>query len=199
MGTKENMLENMKTEIESYYDHYVYLADMIEVYLHLDKILPIARQENIGINFLKTTHAATIDSMMMNLSRLFDDDKQSKSIPQLIDKCRKHSNLLDDRNSFEKQLDEFKYKLEADECLSSAVKIIKMRRDKLFAHNDKKFFNDPDKDESYLAMYKIWMLREYTKEVLVFCGKSFEVNFTKNTIYNGDLDVLIKNGGTHHT
>lgn len=198
MGAKEAMLENMKTEIESYYDHYVYLADMIEVYQNLDKVLPTVQKESIGTNFLKITYAATIDSMM-NLSRLFDDDKKSKSIPQLIDKCRNHSHLLDDKSSFEKKLDEFKDALKTDECLSSAVEIIKMRRDKLFAHNDMKFFNDSSKDDSYLAMYKIWMLRDYIKKVLLFCGKSFEVNFTKNTIYNGDFDVLIKNGGIHHT
>ncbi len=98
------MLENIKTEIASYYDHYVYLADMIEVYQHLDKVLSIVQKEGIGINFLKITPAATIDSMMMNLSRLFDDDKKSKSILQLIDKCRKNSSLLDDISFFEKHL-----------------------------------------------------------------------------------------------
>ena len=104
MGAKEIMLENIKTEIASYYDHYVYLADMIEVYQHLDKVLSIVQKEGIGINFLKITPAATIDSMMMNLSRLFDDDKKSKSILQLIDKCRKNSSLLDDISFFEKHL-----------------------------------------------------------------------------------------------
>ena len=193
------MLENIKTEIASYYDHYVYLADMIEVYQHLDKVLSTVQKESIGINFLKITPAATIDSMMMNLSRLFDDDKKSKSIPQLIDKCRNHSHLLDDKSSFKKELDEFKDAIKTDECLSSAVEIIKMRRDKLFAHNNEKFFNEPNKDDSYLAMYKIWMLRDFIKKVLLFFGKSFEVNFTKNIIYNSDLNVLQKNGGTHHT
>ena len=104
MGAKEIMLENIKTEIASYYDHYVYLADMIEVYQHLDKVLSTVKKEGIGINFLKITPAATIDSMMMNLSRLFDDDKKSKSILQLIDKCRKNSSLLDDISFFEKHL-----------------------------------------------------------------------------------------------
>ena len=111
------MLENIKTEIASYYDHYVYLADMIEVYQHLDKVLSTVQKESIGINFLKITHAATTDSMMMNLSRLFDDDKKSKSIPQLIDKCRNHSHLLDDKSSFKNELDEFKDALKTDECL----------------------------------------------------------------------------------
>ena len=104
MGAKEIMIENIKTEIASYYDHYVYLADMIEVYQHLDKVLSTVQKESIGINFLKITPAATIDSMMMNLSRLFDDDKKSKSILQLIDKCRKNSSLLDDISFFEKHL-----------------------------------------------------------------------------------------------
>lgn len=68
-----------------------------------------------------------------------------------------------------------------------------MRRDKIFAHNDKKFFVDPNKDESYLPMYQLWFLRDFTGEVIKFLLDELEFSDTKTTIYDRDLSNLFVN------
>lgn len=35
----------------------------------------------------------------------------------------------------------------------------------MLVYNDKKYFFHPEKDNSYLPMYQLWMLRDFTKEV----------------------------------
>lgn len=187
------MLKNIKIEIESYYDHYVYLADMMAVYQHISDVLKTVKENDAGINFLKITYAATIDSMMITFARLYDEDGNSKNINQLIEKCRKNSSLSIDKLELEKQLECFKNKLCNDEYLVPAVKTIKMRRDKMFAHNDKKFFNNPEKDTSYLPMYQLWFLRDYTKDLLQMLAHAYQITFSKDVIYDQDLNELVYN------
>lgn len=191
MSCANQMLNNIRTEIESYHDHYVYLADMIEVNQHLFDVLKKSKGSDKGKNFLDISYAATIDSMMITFARLYDDDGNSKNIIKLIEKCRKNSSLCTNKIELENSLDRFKQRLCTDEDLVSAVRTIKMRRDKIFAHNDKKYFNSPQKDDSYLPIYRLWLLRDYTRELLEMLAEYFEIVFSNNIIYNKDLNELI--------
>lgn len=58
------MLKNIKIEIESYYDHYVYLADMMAVYQHISDVLKTVKENDAGINFLKITYAVILSILL---------------------------------------------------------------------------------------------------------------------------------------
>lgn len=65
------------------------------------------------------------------------------------------------------KLNEFETKLSQDEYISHAIETLISRRDSIYAHNDKKYFGKKlVKDTSYLKMYHIWILVNFTEEVL---------------------------------
>ncbi len=189
MDQKEQMKQNLIEEINSYYDQYVYMADVMAVHKHMQSY---ANQNNqildIAPNFFKIVHAATIDSFMLTFARLYDNSKQTKSIENLILKCKKNISLFDNMKEVEERLIDFETRMKTDEFLAPAIETIKHRRDKIFAHNDEKYFIHPEKDPSYLPMYELWFLRDFTKEVLIYLLKALDEKPIKDTIYDKDLD-----------
>lgn len=187
MNQKDEMKKNLIEEINSYYDHYVYMADVMKVYEHIEHFANYESDKlKIAPNFFKIVHASTIDSFMLTFARLYDNSEQTKSIQNLIDKCRKNISLFSDADAVSKKLIEFEDKMMNDEYISPAINTIKHRRDKIFVHNDKKFFNHPEKDSSYLPMYQLWVLRDFTKEVLTYLLEALGGKPVKETIYNNE-------------
>lgn len=45
--------------------------------------------------------------------------------------------------------------------------------------NDKKYFLNPDKDDSHLPMYKIWFVRDFIEQVLLYFASVFGCSFRK--------------------
>lgn len=188
MSQKEEMKKNIIEEINSYYDHYVYMADVMAVYEHIGNF--DSNKLEIAPNFFKIVYASTIDSYMLTFARLYDNSEQTKSITNLIMKCRKNISLFNNIEEVESKLTEFEKRMETDEFLLPAIETIKHRRDKLFVHNDKKYFNHPEKDNSSLPMYQLWMLRGFTREVLIYLLGALGEQPQKEVIYNNDLEKL---------
>lgn len=188
MSSKEEMKKNLVKEINSYYDHYVYMADVMAVCEHIGHFANFESDKlEIAPNFFKIVHAATIDSFMLTFARLYDNSEQTKSIQNLIDKCKKNLFLFSDDKNVSEKLFEFECKMKEDEYIAPSISTIKHRRDKIFVHNDKKFFNHPEKDNSYLPMYQLWFLRDFTKEILTFLLDALgEKAPVKETIYNNE-------------
>ena len=187
MSSKEEMKKNLVKEINSYYDHYVYMADVMAVCEHIGHFANFESHKlEIAPNFFKIVHAATIDSFMLTFARLYDNSEQTKSIQNLIDKCRKNISLFSDDKNVSEKLVEFERKMKEDEYIAPAINTIKHRRDKIFVHNDKKFFNHPEKDNSHLPMYQLWFLRDFTKEVLIYLLYALGEKPVKDTIYNSE-------------
>lgn len=192
MSQKEEMKKNIIEEINSYYDHYVYMADVMAVCEHIGNFINFdSNKLEIAPNFFKIVYASTIDSYMLTFARLYDNSEQTKSITNLITKCRKNISLFNNIEEVESKLTEFEKRMETDEFLLPAIETIKHRRDKLFVHNDKKYFNHPENDNSYLPMYQLWMLRDFTREVLVYLLGALGEQPQKEVIYNNDLEKML--------
>lgn len=190
MGCKESMIKSIQNEIVAYYDHLVYLKDLIAVY---DDVSNVMRDfgEAQNNNFIKISYAAVIDSMMITISRLVDTDKNAMSIQNLIHKVKINAHIVNDKQAVLNRIDEFEKTLIDSEYISTGIEIIKHRRDTMFAHNDKKYFLNPDNDDSYLPMYKIWFVRDFMEQVLLYFASVFDVTLEKRTIYKGDIRVLL--------
>ena len=194
MDQKEEMKQNLIKEINSYYDHYVYMADVMAVHNHMQGYVNKKSSKlEIAPNFFRIVYAATIDSFMLTFARLYDNSKQTKSIENLILKCKKNISLFDNMKEVEKRLIDFETRMKTDEFLAPAIETIKHRRDKIFAHNDEKYFIHPEKDPSYLPMYELWFLRSFTKEVLLYLLKALGEEPIKETIYDKDFENLFNN------
>ena len=195
MDQKEQMKKNLIEEINSYYDHYVYMADVMAVHNHMQSYVNSNSQIlEIAPNFFRIVYAATIDSYMLTFARVYDNSKQAKSIVNLISKCKESSSLFDNmKEEVEKRLTDFESRIKTDEILAPAIDLIKHRRDKIFAHNDEKYFIHPEKDNSYLPMYALWFLSSFTKEVLLYLLEALGEKPIKETIYDKDFENLLNN------
>lgn len=189
-----DMKKNLIEDIKSYYEHYVYMADVMRVCDHIGEYEMFENEKlEIAPNFFRIVRAATIDSYMLTFARLYDNSEETKSIQNLIRKCKKNISLFFDKENVSKKLIEFECRMEDDEEISSAIKTIKHRRDKMFVHNDKKFFNHPEKDTSYLPIQQLGILRVFTKEVLIYLLGELDETPIRETTYDNDLDKLFIN------
>lgn len=192
MDQKEQMKQNLIEEINIYYEHYTYMADVMAVHDHIKHFYDYERNKlETAFNFFCIANAATYDSCILSLARLYDNSEKSKNIANLILKCKKNIFLFNNDKEVESKLIEFEEKMNNDTIVSPAINIIKYRRDKIFAHNDKKFFAHPENDDSYLPMYALWILRNFTKEVLSYLLKALGEKPIKETIYDNDLNNLL--------
>lgn len=184
------MISDLRQEVETFYDHYLYLRDIMAVSKHMGDSSNLAKEKSP--NFFRIVESACIDAMMMEFARLYDDDKSAKTIPSLLDKCMNNVTLFTNKKKIENNINEYKRKIKDDDYIPKAISTIKLRRDKIFAHNDRKFFVNPEKDNSYLPTYQLWFLRDFTGEVIHFLMDELESKVTKTTIYDKDLDELCK-------
>lgn len=125
------------------------------------------------------------------LARLVDTDKNTMSIQNLIRKVKNNAHILEKKQEVLNKIDEFEKTLAESEYISTGIETIKHRRDTTFAHNDKKYFLHPDKDDSHLPMYKIWFIRDFICQVVSYFANVFGVTLEKDTIYNRDLNNLL--------
>lgn len=189
MAQKEIMRENLLEEINAYISYLVYLQDIDNVYKHISAL---KSQLEKAPNFTLITEAAFIDSLMMTLAKLYDKSKKAKTIPALIKKCKKNINLFPNEGDTTNRLDEFETTLDQDKEITSAIDILLMRRDNIFAHNDPKYFGlkKIEKDKTYLPMYKIWKLINLTEEVLDYLFSQLSSEQRMQPKYNRDLEQL---------
>ena len=193
--TKESLLN----EIMFFYDQYLYVKDIVYTFIDADATEERQCKSN---NFFKMAASACIDSYSMTLARLFDQNKNKKSetIFTLIDKCKKSIDLFQDSADVMNYLSKYIYSLTQDSDLNNAIKLLKYRRNKYFAHNDKKFmFLDvtedlPDGSKNHLPSYQLWMLIRNTGNLLrtlAYKLDGCELDKIMLPKYNGDLrDIL---------
>lgn len=89
--------------------------------------------------------------------------------------------LFTNKKEIENRINEYKRKMKDDDYIPKAISTIKLRRDKIFAHNDRKFFVNPEKDDSYLPTYQLWFLRNFTGEVIHFLMDAYRILLTRAT------------------
>lgn len=163
MGNQQSvMTENLIKEIQTYYEHYLTIRN--EVDLH-DELFTMTLKEQ-GIEnwnrapfFFGLVFNALSDSFSMSLARLFDKSGKAKSMMSLITKCKKNISLFQNPKDVQSKLEAFEQELMSDQMICGAIPALRDRRDKLYAHNDKKYFVEPEKVlQQPVHMYQIWML-----------------------------------------
>lgn len=189
--SKRKMKKNLLEEINGYFMQLVYMKDLINVSEDVDKY-----EENFksAPNFALVISCALADSYMLSLTKLYDKSDKAKTIPNLIEKCKKNIHLFPSNRDTLIQLNKFQEKISNDKVISHAIKTIRTRRDSILVHNDKKYFGKNFKNETfYLKMFHIWILRDFTEEVLNYLFSQLSSEETLKTKYNYDLYNLFKN------
>ena len=190
MNQKEKMRKYLLEELDDYFMQLVYLKDLLSVE---EEIHRSEDRLQSAPNFTLIVECALIDSYMMLLMKLYDKSDKTQTIPNLIKKCKNNIALFKAPNDTLSKLNEFEARLSQDDCISHAIKTLTNRRDSIYAHNDKKYFGKKlIKDTSYLKMYHIWNLVNYTEEVLNYLFSQLSSNEEKRkTKYDKDLSNLL--------
>lgn len=187
MSRQEIMKQNLLTKINDYYDHLLYIKDVIAVSNDIGKV------KDKSPNFTLIVDCALYDSMAMALARLYDKSNQACTITALIDSCLKNACIFSNCNDVVEKLNAFQRQLIEDKDLCDATDTLRNRRDYYYAHNDKKFFGAKgDKDKSYLPTYKLWALARYTEQVLVCLLTELSGQPLQQCKYNNDLENSLK-------
>lgn len=191
MNQKEEMKRNLLKEIDGFFMQLIYLKDLISVEEDIDKH---DEKMKCAPNFTLIVECALIDGYMLALMKLYDKSKEAKTIPNLIKKCKDNISLFPSQDDTLIKLKEFETKINEDEYITHAIETLKIRRDSVHVHNDKKYFgNKLQKDKTYLKKYHIWILRDFTEEVLVYLFSQLSSGEPWKTKYNKDLSNLFEN------
>lgn len=197
MGTiKEKMTNDLIEEIKAYHSQFRSISNMVAVSEQIYKFqLHKLEEETLqhAPFFFGVVDEALSESFMVGLSRLYDKSESTKTIPTLLKKCRTNKDLFPPDTGLDAALSEFEDKLLNDKCLVHSVEMITYRRDKVHAHNDKKYFQHPmDVLEKSLPMYEIWALLRFTEELLEFLFAALSVSASdySEPKYNNDLENL---------
>lgn len=148
MNTKDQLI----AEIEEYMHHIIWAHDCFDAYMSiLDCGKEYYDEICLSNTFFTITRYSLISSLLMELSKLFDQREQT-GIPKLIDHIKSSVDVLPKTECFvmwedSKVVDNVGEMLRlAEETLielQPVIDILRTRRDKYYAHNDKKYFS-PD-------------------------------------------------------
>lgn len=189
MKQKDEMIQNLLNEIDGYFIQLVYLQDLMSVEKDITELED--KMQNAP-NFTLIVKCALIDSFMLAFMKLYDKSEKTKTIPNLIKKCKKNIHLFSNDKDVANKLNEFETKLNKDEYITHAIKILRVRRDSLYAHNDSKYFGkNMENDKTFLPMFELWALRDFTDEILKYVFKQLSDDEPRKIKYDADLKKLI--------
>ena len=77
--------------------------------------------------------------------------------------------------------------------ISHAIETLISRRDSIYAHNDKKYFGKKLVKDTIIIwkMYHIWILVNFTEEVLNYLFSQLSSEESRKTKYDKDLSNLL--------
>lgn len=104
MDQREKMKADLIKDIDGYLRQLVYVKDLVAVSRDLEEN---ERNLRCAPNFTLITKCALADSYMLVLMRLYDKASKAKTIPNLIQKCKKNLNLFPSADDTLRQLEEF--------------------------------------------------------------------------------------------
>lgn len=201
--SKEKMKDNLIREINKYYDNFLEIQDELDV---LEEIIGLVKTENSILmklmpKFSEIVMYALGNDISISLARLFDKSTKAKSIPALIKKISDNRHLFSNWSMVERQIDQFKQGINYDDTVEKKnneifrinTSTLMMRRDKIYAHNDNKFFGiDP---QTFHHHFRLYEAREITKRIgqlLTFLLQQFDAPILDHKRYKqfGELKKL---------
>lgn len=187
---QEKMKMDLISEVDDYYMQFIYWKDLIEVEKDIRKY---GEKLSCSPNFKLIISCALEDEIMYVAMKLYDKSKTAKTIPNLVEKCKKNISLFQKKEIIKEKLEEFEKGLEEDEFISEAIIKLRMLRDSLFAHNDNKYYGKKlEKENINLKNYHIGMLYDYTEKILNFIIASLGGEKDIKEKYNGDLKNIFQ-------
>lgn len=155
------------------------------------------KYSDLGKEFFIMATLALVESYMMILARMFDEDGKSIKVSELINKCKSNKDVFTHPDEVFVFLTDEGRKLKKDKDLSNAVEVIRHRRNRYLAHNDKEYFSHSkptDKailDNDRLPSYEIWLLINWIKELLEKLLEELKVDAGEmKPKYSRELDKL---------
>ena len=190
MNQQETMEKSLLSEIDGYLMNLVYLKDLMEVEKSLAETSVV---NEFAPNFSLITQCALYDSYMLCMMKLYDKSEKAKTIPNLIRKCKNNVTLFRSPDEVSKRLVEWEGKINSDKFITPTIKTLRMRRDQYHVHNDKKYFGEKIvNDTSHLKNYHIFILRDFTEEILFYLWNQLTDEKHRETKYNDDLKNLLE-------
>lgn len=196
---KEVMQNNLRVELRAYFREYTSIQNAVDLHDELFKMtLNESGQQtwNQAPLFFSTIFDALSDSFSISLAKLFDKDTSAKSMWKLIQKCKSESHLFPDAKKVSQELEVLEKELAENRLVDNALCVLQNRRDKLYAHNDKKFFIEPEKVLAEpLHTYQVWELLKWIRHVLMFLISELSVDVSDFEEYSkhSDLKNLLSN------
>ena len=190
MINDNRLLKEIQTDIVNFYYEYASLYNTIVAYIEVSNFLENYEADFKGKNFLLTSNESLVNNMMMSFARLYDNNDCSKNVQFLIEECINNCEFANNSKTLCIELNKMCNELSTNQIIRDIIKIIKFRRNKHYAHNDKIFLGKPEKDTTYLPMYKLWVLRDFTKNLLELLAKSFDVRLDYNLLLINDFKYL---------
>ena len=196
---KEVMQNNLRVELQAYFREYTSIQNAVDLHDELFRMtLNESGQQmwNQAPLFFSTIFDALSDSFSISLAKLFDKDTSAKSMRGLIQRCKNESHLFPDAKKVSQELEVLEKELAENRLVDNALCVLQNRIDKLYAHNDKKFFLKPEKVlEEPLHTYQIWELLRWIKRVLMFLAGELSVDISDFEMYSEhpDLENLLSN------
>ena len=189
--TKEKLIEYTR----NFYEQYLYLCDIHNIYQD-SHIAEVYGNPDTKMYFCMVA-SACIDSYMMTLARLYDKkSRNSDTIYKLIRICKYNKNFFANPEKMFDFLTERGEFLKKEEFLNNAITVIRHRRNKYIAHNDAEYFSHSllsDKavqDHSYMPFYEVWMLVNFTGDLLEKILAGLGVKPDMNCKYNREFFKL---------
>lgn len=189
---KDEIIKTIKQDIPIFYNHYLYAAALVKVEQNGSTLNCI---QQIAPNLKNLIESSLYDSKIMVFARLYDEYKhgnQTKSISGTLKKIQDNRSCLMLGGDFDNQITDFLCRIETDEYISKAVQLLKTRRDTMLAHNDKKYFDFQSAQIEYFPNYYLWILCEFTKEVLEYLGNSFGVELIADVNLENEIELIKK-------
>lgn len=190
MNQQEKMKMDILKDIDGYLMQLVYLKDLIDV----EKDIGNNKEKmQCAPNFTLIIECALADSYMLALMKLYDKSQKAKTIPNLIKKCKSNIDLFPSKNETLVKLEEFEKEMNEDEIITHAIKTLIKRRDSIHVHNDQQYFGEKlQNDNSYLKTYHIWILTNFTENVLNYLFSQLSSEEIRKTKYDKDLKKLFE-------
>jgi len=189
---KDEIIKTIEQDIPIFYNHYLYASALIQMEKNSSSLECIELRVPKIKNLIE---ASMYDAKIMVFARLYDDYKhgnKTKSVLGTLKKIQDNFTCIKMGVDFENQINIFLYRLETEEYISEAVRLLKTRRDTILAHNDKKYFDSQSAQIENFPNYYLWFLCDFTKEVLEYLGESFGVGFDVKASLDAEIDTLAR-------
>ena len=144
-SSMDNDQESLLRQAEDIGEHSCYAKDCYRAYFSIFYAIKNDNQRiNLAPGFFTIVMHSLLTTILLTLARLYDD-REEVSLKKLISQCSKYASLDNDSENIQK-LRQLIDEANADiEKLSSAIVNLESRRDKIYAHNDKSYFNQTQK------------------------------------------------------